>query len=69
MGLKNQNHVRMFYDDSSGLFQVMSADEIAKKWGAQVDTDGYWKSNAFGVAAPRIGKAMRQREHFLSLSI
>ena len=37
--------------------------------GAQVDTDGYWKSNAFGVAAPRIGKAMCQREHFPSLGI
>ena len=68
MGLETKKHAPMSHD-SSRLFQVMSADEIAKKWCAQEDTDGYWKSNAFVMVAARIGKAIPQREHFPSLSI
>ena len=49
------------YHDSSGLFEVMSAGE---RKGAQADTDGYRKSNAFGVAAGELGKQSAKESTF-----
>ena len=44
----------------------MSADE---RKGAQADTDGYRKSNAFGVAAGELGKQSAKESTFPNLSI
>ena len=54
------------YHDSSGLFEVML---VGERKGAQADTDGYRKSNAFGVAAGELGKQSAKESTFPNLSI